>query len=257
MSRDLTALPPVPADQRVPYGDARSQFIDLFNASTGARRAALMIHGGYWRARYDLLHASHLCSALARQGISTASLEYRRVGEPGGGWPGTFEDVQAGFTAALEHLPAAPVVLGHSAGGHLALRLAAATAKMRGVVALAPVADLYLAYKLHLSHDAVVEFLGGTPQQKPRVYEDACPTRHASTVRRVILHGTKDEDVPLELSRSFVEARHGDSGKVELRELAGATHFDLIDPESQAWPAVLAAVKDLLADGGERKSPRS
>ena len=257
MSRDITALPPVPADQRVPYGDAPSQFIDLFNAPTAARRAAVMIHGGYWRARYDLLHASHVCSALARQGISTASLEYRRVGESGGGWPGTFADVQAGFAAAMEHLPGGPVVLGHSAGGHLALRLAAATANMRAVVALAPVADLYLAYKLHLSRDAVVEFLGGTPQQKPRVYEDACASRHASSVRRLILHGTKDEDVPLELSRSFVSARHADPGRVELKELAGATHFDLIDPESQAWPAVLAAVRELLADGHERNSSRS
>lgn len=247
MSEDVLSRPPVPADQRVPYGDARSQFVDLFNAPAKARGSAVMIHGGYWRARYDLLHASHLCAALAHNGIATANLEYRRVGEPGGGWPGTFADVQAAFATACEHLPGKPVVLGHSAGGHLALRLAAATAKMRGVVALAPVADLYLAYQLHLSNDAVVELLGGTPQSVPKLYEEACPTRHASPVHRIVLHGSKDDVVPIALSRSFVEARRHDSGKVELVEVSGADHFDLIDPESKAWATVLGSVNQLLA----------
>jgi acetyl esterase/lipase len=208
-----------------------------------------MIHGGYWRARYDLLHASHLCAALARAGISTANLEYRRVGEEGGGWPGTFQDVQAGLIAAREHLPSPPAVLGHSAGGHLALRLAAATDKMRGVVALAPVADLYLAYQLHLSNDAVVELLGGTPQERPKVYEEACASRHPSKVRRILLHGTKDDVVPMSLSRSFVAARQHDPGKVELIEVPGADHFDVIDPESKAWAVVLSSVNQLLGAG--------
>lgn len=243
---DILSEPPVPADQRVPYGDAPSQFVDLFTAGAGkARRAAVMIHGGYWRARYDLQHTSHLCAALARGGIATASLEYRRVGEPGGGWPGTFDDIQAGFAAACEHLPAVPVVLGHSAGGQLALLLASTAAKLRGVVALAPVADLYLAYQLHLSHDAVVEFLGGTPDSKPQAYEAASPTRHASSAHRIVIHGTKDEDVPMELSRSFYEARRRDAGKVELEKLPGATHFDLIDPASRPFRSVLDAVNRL------------
>lgn len=247
VARDITTLPPVPANQRVRYGAAPSQFFDVFRPSDGeGRGAAVMIHGGYWRARYNLEHASHLCAALAREGIATASLEYRRVGEPGGGWPGTFEDVQAGFAAARKQLREAPVVLGHSAGGHLALLLATATADMKGVVALAPVADLQMAYRLHLSNDAVVELLGGTPAQKPGMYEAADPTRHSSSVRRTVLHGTADDVVPIALSQSFAKARRNDSGKVELEEVAGANHFDLIDPQSAAWGSVVAAVRKLI-----------
>ena len=127
-----------------------------------------MIHGGFWRARYDLTHASHACAALARAGLAVASLEYRRVGDSGGGWPSTFEDVIDGFTAACAHFDksARVVLLGHSAGGDLALRLAGGSA-MRGVVALAPVACLDLAYELHLSNDAVAEFLGSGRSKRP------------------------------------------------------------------------------------------
>jgi acetyl esterase/lipase len=83
-----------------------------------------------------------------RRGVITANLEYRRVGQPGGGWPGTFEDVAAGIKAASEHVGGAAVVVGHSAGGHLALRLASESVPLKAVVALAPVANLRLAYEL-------------------------------------------------------------------------------------------------------------
>jgi acetyl esterase/lipase len=88
MSRDITSLPPIAADERVTFGTDPSQFFDGWvPRDAPARGAAIMIHGGFWRARYDLTHASHLCVALAANGIAVVSLEYRRVGD-GGGWRG-------------------------------------------------------------------------------------------------------------------------------------------------------------------------
>jgi acetyl esterase/lipase len=90
MSRDIIELAPVPADRRIRYGEEPSQFFDLFlPKNRKVRGAAMMIHGGFWRVRYDLSHTSHMCAALAEEGIAVANLEYRRVGEAGGGWPGS------------------------------------------------------------------------------------------------------------------------------------------------------------------------
>jgi len=252
MSRDITTASPAPADQRHAYGADPSQFFELFlpqlSSDAKPRGFALMIHGGFWRAKYDLAHASHLCAALAAAGIATANLEYRRVGN-GGGWPATFEDVRSGLAAARQHFAAVPIVIGHSAGGHLALRLAADSPDVRAVIALAPVADLQLAYDLHLSNDAVAGFLGGTPAERPTAYADADAARHASSVPRALIHGTQDEDVPIALSRSFVEQRGGDTGKVKLIELDAASHLDLIDPASQAWPTVMDCFEGFLKQG--------
>ncbi len=126
MPSDILTRAPIQAHERVPYGVDRSQFFDVFPSRIPNKRLALMIHGGFWRSKYDLTHASHLRAALAGNGLTTASLEYRRVGS-GGGWPATFEDIQAGYAELLSHFPDAQpaVLLGHSAGGHLALRLAA------------------------------------------------------------------------------------------------------------------------------------
>ena len=114
------------------------------------------------------------------------------------------------------------------------------------VVALAPVADLQLAYTLHLSHDAVVAFIGGTPAQKPDAYAAADAALHASFIQRTLIHGTHDDVVPIALSHSFMEKRRADKGKVKLIELAQANHFDLIDPVSPAWTDVLKTVQGFL-----------
>lgn len=247
MSCDLTALPPLPADQRIPYGDTPSQFMDVWTPKTvNIRALAVMIHGGFWRAKYDLSHTSHLCAALAESGIMTASLEYTRVGQAGGGWPGTYRDVIAGLKVAYEHFAVAPVLLGHSAGGHLALRAASDFADIRGVVALAPVAVLQMAYDLNLSNGAVKEFIGGTPEEKPLAFEAACPSRHSSPVRRTLIHGTNDDIVPISISRAFVSVRQKDPAGVSLTEIEGVGHFDLIDPRSSSWPVVLHHVHQLL-----------
>lgn len=253
MARDITTAAPIPADQRLCYGADASQFLEVFRppADFQPRGFAATIHGGFWRAKYDLGHTSHFCAALAAAGIAAANLEYRRAGN-GGGWPATLHDLRTALAAAREHFGGAPVVIGHSAGGHLALRLSSDAADLKGVVALAPVADLQLAYDLHLSNHAVVEFLGGTPTECPAVYAAADAALHPASVSRILIHGTQDDVVPIALSRSFIQKRRADAGKVELVELADATHFDLIDPASHAWPTVLATVRGLLQSGGPK-----
>jgi acetyl esterase/lipase len=253
MGRDLLSLPPVGADERIAYGAEPNQFFDLWQPQEDGkalRGAIVMIHGGFWRARYDLTHASHACAALVRAGLAVANLEYRRVGDSGGGRPNTFEDVVDGFTAACAHFDksARVVLLGHSAGGHLALRLAGEKYAMRGVVALAPVACLDLAYELHLSNDAVSEFLGSGQEQAPGVYEAACPSRHALKTPAIVVHGALDETVPVSLSRCFLERRAADRENLRLVEIAGAEHMDLVDPESAAWATVLECVIHMIQD---------
>src|SRR3954454_10055416 len=136
-------LPPPPADARVRYGADPNQFGDVrVPKGAGPHPLIVNIHGGFWRSRYDLLHAGHLCAALAKAGIATWNLEYRRVGNPGGGWPGTFEDLTQGFLFVRElgrrfHFDAKRIAtMGHSAGGQLALVLAAHHPECRGAISL-------------------------------------------------------------------------------------------------------------------------
>ena len=234
--------------KHIPYGGDASQFFELWHPEQAVAGFAVFVHGGFWRAKYDLSHAKPFCSALAARGIITANLEYRRVGEPSGGWPGTFEDVVAGLNTASEHLGRSPVVVGHSAGGHLALRLASESVPLKAVVALAPVANLRLAYELNLSNGAVVEFLGGTPEAMPSRYDEACASSHAVSARRFIVHGTKDEDVPIDIARAFLLARQNDPERPSLLEIPNIGHMDLIDPESPAGSTVIDLITRLARE---------
>ena len=220
-----------PADERVAYGEHASQFVD-FRYPTGERSGILTIniHGGFWRARIDLTHAGHPCAALARAGHVSANIEYRRAGEEGGGWPGTLEDVRRAVQFVRERHPdLRGVLLGHSAGGHLALCMAAELADLRGVVALGPVANPRRAWELNLGSGAAAECFGGGPDEFPERYEMPAPVCPVT-----LIHGTADEIVPVELSRSYARGR--------LIEIAGADHFDPIDPETAAFQQVLSVL---------------
>jgi acetyl esterase/lipase len=246
MSESILDLAPPPYDRRVRYGDAPQQFFDL-RFPTGEQRArtVINIHGGYWRAKYDLQHAGHFCGALTNAGCVSVNLEYRRVGNPSGGWPGTFDDVRHAFDYIHRHATELRIdkqqitLTGHSAGSQLALWLAAHEPRLRRVVALAGVLDLRRAYELHLSNDAVLQFLGGTPEQVPETYSRASPIElpigHAE---QFVIHGTRDEDVPMELSTQYVKAKSSRGEKVHYVELAGADHFDIIDPRSRYWDTI-------------------
>ena len=234
--------------EHVLYGSAPSQFFEVWHPEQAVAGFAVFIHGGFWRAKYDLSHANAFCAALAARSIVTANVEYRRVGQPGGAWPGTFEDVVAGIRAASKHLGRAPVVVGHSAGGQLALRLASEPVPLKAVVALAPVADLRLAYELNLSNGAVAEFLGGTLEAMPGRYDEACASSHAASARRFIVHGIKDEDVPIDITRAFMLARHNDPEPPSLLEIPDSGHMDLIDPESPAGSIVIDLITRLARE---------
>jgi acetyl esterase/lipase len=211
------------------------------------------IHGGFWRAKYGLEHAGHLCAALTKTGIATWNVEYRRVGNAGGGWPGSFEDVASGFRflpqiAKQYKLDVARVlVMGHSAGGQLALCLAAHEPALTRVVSLAGVVDLKRAFELHLSNDAVVEFLGGKPVEVAEHYQEADPRQLSiSKAREVLIYGTKDDVVPPDFSRKYVEVKRAKGENVKLVEIANADHYDVIDPRSEAWKQIEGAVCELL-----------
>src|ERR1700733_14252311 len=100
---DILSLPAPKADARGTYGSDANQFLELRLPKGKAPHAlAIVIHGGYWRAKYDLGYMGHLCAALSANGIATANLEYRRVGNAGGGWPGTFADIRAAYQFLLQ-----------------------------------------------------------------------------------------------------------------------------------------------------------
>jgi acetyl esterase/lipase len=255
MAQDILNLPPLPADYRLAYGTDPSQFGDL-RLPQGKKQVPVVmsIHGGYWRAKYDLTHAGHLCAVLTAKGCATWNVEYRRVGNAGGGWPATFEDIANAYRflpqiASRYSLDTAKVVvIGHSAGGQLALCLAAHDPSVQRVMSLAGVLDLQRAFDLHLSNDAVVEFLGGKPNEVPDHYQDADPMRlHVPQARQVIIHGLSDDVVPPEFSREYVSKKKKAREKVELLEVAHADHFDVIDPRTAAWPQVEAKVLNLLS----------
>src|SRR5579864_1062230 len=259
MAEDILSLAPPPADARIAYGDDPNQFFDLRLPHAKRKSSALYpvlinIHGGFWRAKYSLDHAGHLCAALTHSGIATANLEYRRVGNDGGAWPETFADIRFAYNFVQQNgrrhqLDAERlVVMGHSAGGQLALALAAHEPSVTAVVSLAGVVDLRRACQLHLSHDAVVELLRGTPEEVPDHYREADPMQlsipHA---RQWLICGSKDIDVPPEFSRDYVATKQKRSGAqkedVHLLEIEGADHYDLIDPRTVAFKQVEQTVQ--------------
>jgi len=251
---DILSQPQPAPDRREAYGSDPNQFLEVRVPHVkGPHPVLLNLHGGYWRAKYDLAHAGRLCEALRGVGIATFNAEYRRVGDPGGGWPGTFADVRSAYRYIRQEAARFQldlnrvVVMGHSAGGQLALCLAAHETSLRRAIALAGVVDLKRAFALHLSHDAVVEFLGGTPDQVPEHYREADPMElEIPQARQLLIHGTDDDTVPVEFSRDYVAQKRKFGEAVDLVEIAGCGHFDVIDPAAAAFQQVTAAVLSAL-----------
>ena len=210
------------------YGPEPLQFGDL--RGDGRDGLAVILHGGSWKATYNLVHTGHLCVAFGEAGMATFNVEYRRVGDPGGGWPGSFEDVllavghARGITERL-------VLVGHSAGGHLGL-LAGARLGVP-VVAVAAVCD-----PASWENEGVASFFGGEP---PR---EASPLEQLPLgVQHVLVHGTEDDVVPFAQSARYVEASRGEA---DLVPLEGAGHFEPVDPQSPESAAVVEAAQKLL-----------
>ena len=216
--------------QRHNYGDDPSQYGVLY----GEGPVAVLIHGGFWRDRYDLTLMDALAEDLASRGWAAWNIEYRRLGN-GGGVPTTLEDV----SNAIDFLDTLPVdrsrvvTIGHSAGGHLAAWAATREqprVAVTQVVSQAGVLDLRRAAELRLSDDVATEFLDGHPSSLASPIE-----RLPLGVPALLTHGGLDDIVPVELSQRFAEA----SGATLLVE-PDEDHFGHIDPDNPLWKAVLA-----------------
>lgn len=264
---DYRRLPVAPGSRRSVYGAHPGQFGDLFlPAPPGPHRVLVLIHGGCWRAEYGLEPLGQLAQAIADHGVAVWSIEYRRLGD-GGGWPETFLDAGA----ALDHLRSLAsehaldlqhvVTAGHSAGGHLALWLAARVKlpahsplhapnplPVRGVVSLAGIPDLAAAAPLNVCDGAIEALIGGPPVQQGERYADASPAALTPLgVPHVHLHGREDDIVPLTLVEQYVAAaaRAGDQATLEIAPAAG--HFELVDVRTAAGQRTVELCLSLAA----------
>jgi pimeloyl-ACP methyl ester carboxylesterase len=204
-----------PGFETLAYGDDPDQVVDV---RRGGGRSAILVHGGFWRPAFTRANTRALAVDLVLRGWTTWNIEYRRTG---------VEDTLADVEAALR-LTGPGLAIGHSAGGHLVL-WAAGTGRIEKAVSLAGVTDLARAAREGIGASAAVEFAG--PE----------PPAHADPMRRLPLHvpvllahGTEDDRVPFDYSRAFAQA-----AGAELLELPGAGHFELIDPRTPEWAAVV------------------
>ncbi|MDH6225842.1 alpha/beta hydrolase [Streptomyces sp. MJP52] len=270
--RSVFSHEPVAPDATRAYGDHPDQVVDFYAPPAGPAPAPLVVvvHGGAWRAPYDRLHVTPFARFLARRGFAVAVPEYRRGGAAqgeAGRWPQTLDDV----AAALDALPrlaaealggradtGRTVLTGHSAGGHLVLWAAArhllpegspwraaAPPRIRGVVALAPIADLGAAEKLEVCGHAALQFLGG-----PDLFEERRP--HADPVLLVptgiataVVQGGEDADVPPPVAESYARAAALAGEVVGVTLLEGVGHFPLIDPAADACAVVAEEIAQL------------
>ena len=218
---DLTAEA---SDEVIRYGDLPDQLTERFGNPRGKKVA--LIHGGYWRPEYDRVHLRPFAAAIASEGFDTYLIEYRR--EPGNP-DSTVDDVFAAIKLVGEC-----AVIGHSAGGHLAL-LATQLDEVESAIALAPVSDLVEGEQLNLDDGAVQSFLGQSAESR----SDLDPIRVGIGAKPVtIFHGIEDARVPVELSRNFAVKY----SNVQYYELSGIGHFELIDPRHPIFEKVIVTL---------------
>lgn len=272
---DLASAAVPPGAQRIGYGTLPLQFGELrVPATTGPHPVAIVIHGGCWLSKLGtyppqavaLDNMRPLADALTTAGIATWNIEYRRLGDEGGGWPGTFRDV----AAAADHIRALArehrldlkrvISIGHSAGAHFALWLAArpklaATSdlytldpvRLAGVVSLDGPADLKATIPLQrpvCGAPVITDLVGGSPEERPERYRDASPIEQLPLgVPQVFFTGQMfaAHAAPYEAAVK----RAGDVAEIIASPKAG--HFVFIDPQSETWPQVMSSVRRLLA----------
>lgn len=271
---DLAHAPVPPGAIRIPYGSDPLQFGEL-RLPSGVERppVAIVVHGGCWVAELPSLdpravaidNMRPMAAALTDAGIATWSIEYRRLGHPGGGWPGTYQDValaaDALRTIARQHpLDLTRVIaIGHSAGGHLALWLAGRSRiptdselhvedaiRVAAVVNLDGPGDLAAmlgAQQAVCRRLVISELMGGSPAERPDRYRAASPIQ-------LLPFGVPIQSFNgrrfAELNTAFDAAATKGGDAFEATTLPSAGHFVFIDPLSDVWPRIVAAVRRLL-----------
>ncbi len=263
---DLPALGNPPAHARIAYGDGPLQFVDLrLPEGSGPHPVMVLIHGGCWLSKYDITYIGKLADALAQNGIATWTVEYRRVGDTGGGWPGTFQDI----AHAADHLLSVAsaysldttrvIASGHSAGGHLALWLAAREQfennalfssaeqiQLKGVLGLAPAPDLAMLHKKGVCDNVIDKLMGGSPEEFPDRYAIGSVTELVPVgLPQVVLIGSYDH-FWREVGHRYYQRALAAKDKVRLIDAPESGHFEMIDPDSSTWPLVLDAAHELL-----------
>jgi len=251
------------------YGPDPAQFGELWLPGGTSAATVVIVHGGFWRARYNLSLGRPLAADLVRRGYAVWNLEYRRAGAAGG-WPTTFEDIAAGIDL-LADLPVSTThvaAIGHSAGGHLAawaagraglppgapgarpLIAVTAVVSQAGVLALADCA------REGVGGTAALDLMGGRPQDLPERYRLADPMTAAPVEAAVLcLHSRADDAVPFAYSERYVAAAARAGGKARLHE-TGGDHFTLIDPHSPDWRVAADALPGLLGLPGQANAPQ-
>lgn len=224
------------------YGAQSQQTLTHFPRGTTNAEPVLVIHGGCWSNAYGVDHALPMAEALATLKLDVWAVEYRRVGDEGGGWPGSLQDIKSAVRHVSEITGTSPLLVGHSAGGHLALKAAEdADLPVRGVIALAPITDLasYGAEK-GSCQSMVAKFMGDETYQPKAAYREASVSVEAVSLPLKVIIGDADPIVGAEQMVMFASS--------QLIKLPKAGHFDLIHPETPAFRVVKSTVEQLLKD---------
>jgi len=256
--------------ERIAYGPAPSNFAELrVPDGPGPHPVVVLLHGGYYQVRYGADYFVPLAEALTTAGFATWNVEYRRLGEDGAGYPGTFHDVAEATDVLARLAPSRKLdlsqvtALGHSAGGQLALWLASASrlrfapsdapVRIARVVALAPVTDLRGIAEA--KKGMIREVMGGTPAQRADRYAELSPLDLVPLgVPQVVIHGTDDWLLPFAASERYVAAARAAGDDVRLVPIRGMGHLAVADPSSAVWPSLLAAVRDDAQPAGDSRS---
>lgn len=278
--RDLLALPVMAPDHVLRYGTDPSQYGELRTpAGSSPHPVVVLVHGGCFRQEFaDVKSIGAMADALKSAGIATWNIEYRRLPEPGSGWPGTYLDVANG----IDHLATiAPrfnldlkrvVFLGHSAGGHLAHWAAARSRLSPGNILykpkpLVPAGVINLAGRMNMTvgldeYEATCEMpvvrrlLGGTPEEVPDRYAQvSLPALVPLGVRQTLIWGSRESYVPEWQASSYAAAARSAGDDAELLIIPGAGHFETASPTSAAWPVVLSAIQSMLGREAASKKP--
>ena len=249
---EIALLPVASPTEVLDYGDKAYQFGELWlpldSSLERPSPLVILIHGGCWLNAFDIGHTHALSTALAQAGYAVWSLEYRRTGDKGGGWPGSYQDIKSAI-AYLPKLAQYPVdldkvaIAGHSAGGHLALLAGAdAVYDFKAVIGLAAIVDLEQ-YSLGTNscQAATAKFMGGSAAELPEAYQVANPAKRKLAKSTVLLHGTQDAIVPI---------AHAKQANMRHRIVDGAGHFDMVHPGTPAFQTLLQELARAFAEGG-------